>query len=87
LAGLARTLLSLGDLAWEQSKLPLAQARYEEAVAIAQQIGNLRMQASALNSLGALLWLRDDLATATQHLSAALELWRMLRNNYTQQYG
>lgn len=74
--GLASALAHLGDVALEQSDLPMAEACAIEALAIAREFGDRETQAWALNDLGVVAFGRGDLARAIDLHAASLRLDR-----------
>jgi DNA-binding CsgD family transcriptional regulator/tetratricopeptide (TPR) repeat protein len=72
----AAALGSLGRLAREHGELPLARARYEDALALRRELGDQRWLAWGLGELGGTLLLLGDLRQARVLLEEALPLIR-----------
>lgn len=76
----SKPLLSLGSLQAEQGDLSRAQQTFEEALQVAQQIGNRRGEAIALTDLGHLQLDRGDLENARTIYVRAIAIQREIED-------
>jgi predicted ATPase len=75
-AGIAASLLHLGQVAERQGDLEIAQSHLEASRAIYEQLTDDGGVAASLLSLGRVAWRRDDYATARRHFERSLALSR-----------
>lgn len=65
-------------LLWAQSHYGQAAAAAQESLTIAEQIGDVELEANALHVLGMIAEIQDRWLEATEHLTAACARWRKL---------
>lgn len=75
----AKALNAAGILAWRQGDCKNAQRRYEESLAIYQQLGNRLGEAKTLNNLGLVAYDQEDYALMRSYLEQCLPLYVELR--------
>lgn len=78
--GIARTLESLGTMAWLQSRYAEARALYEESLAIRREMGDIRGVAGVLNNLAIRAARQGDFATAVPLYEESLAIHRQMNN-------
>ena len=76
--GIAWSLNSLGDLAWQQGDFLAARALYEESLAIRRELGDPRGIAWSLNGLGRVAQRQGDFEAAQRYHEESLALRRKL---------
>jgi predicted ATPase/DNA-binding SARP family transcriptional activator len=81
-AGIAMSLLGLGQVAERHGDLELARSHLEASRAIAEQLTDEAGVADSLLSLGRVAWRRDDYATARGHFERSLALYRRAGDIY-----
>jgi tetratricopeptide (TPR) repeat protein len=74
----AAALHQLGMVALQRSDFDTAQARYEEAQPLYEQVGNLLGQANCIRGLGAVALGRSDYDTAKARYEEALTLYQRI---------
>jgi predicted ATPase len=79
--GIANTLLSLGNVAFDRHE-PRARDLYEESLAIAERIGDALGAAYALDNLSVLAWCSGDLATAARYADQAAARYEHLEHPF-----
>jgi tetratricopeptide (TPR) repeat protein len=81
-AGIALSLLSLGNVALKQGELEQARSRYEPSLALFQALGEQRMVARVLNNLGVIAYSQEDYAAARVLYGRSLAITRSLDEPY-----
>jgi len=71
---IAQAMMYLGNVAWVQRKLNESVARYQDALALAQETANTRLTLRLYHNLGNALLLLDEWDAAEDYLSRAAEL-------------
>ncbi len=74
----ARALHTAGLFAFRHGDFAAAQARYEESLEIAREVGDPSAVASALNQLGNVAWMQGDYPTAQARHEESLQLRKEL---------
>ncbi|MGZ5441806.1 MAG: tetratricopeptide repeat protein [Thermoanaerobaculia bacterium] len=74
----ARSFKSLGDIALRRSDHAGAHERYEEALRLYRQVGDVLGEANCMQSLGDIALGRSDHASAREHYEEALPLYRQV---------
>jgi tetratricopeptide (TPR) repeat protein len=78
----ANALIGAGVLARHQCDYPAARARYEESLAISQQLGNRRGIAASVNNLANVASEQGDFATAQKLYEESLAIKRELGDRW-----
>jgi tetratricopeptide (TPR) repeat protein len=76
--GEANSILSLGDVAYEQSDYDTARTHYEQALQLYQQIGGVLGEANSTRGLGDVAYDQFDYDTARTHYEQALQLYQQI---------
>ena len=81
-AGIARVLLNLGNIAYEEKDYPEARTLFAQSLAREQELGNHQRVADALINLGVVAIAEKRYPQATEYLTEALTIHRRLANHY-----